>query len=488
MPRVCSVEGCINGPRRLVRGSGSVDPTVSFHVVPRDEPRRSQWLSALPMIKRQKDEPEKQMSLGVPQRPVLSRAAVPSVSPSSNPLLVPLQQQAGGSVAIAESAIESDAAGAPVEIPTESDVAETERLQHDAATGPVGRHGEVLAAATGAAGLQTQKDSFQCPACGTTGRSVGHDKSVQVHVRGISVGVQVNLTIKETKDEGLQVDIQDVPLTSTPVKRRRILDEPSFAASPILSPVPSNVDTTGSLYQPDELTHTLDSTLDEDDEDDGDMGDVELPGYYLIFHTCLMVLLKLCRTCLSTACTVKLRRSGTRIIAKVECPNMHTYTWSSQPLVGDKPKGNIDLATALLFSGSSVASSLRMMRLMGVKVISEQCFFNYQKAYLLPAVNMVWDEHQREVMASLEGSIQLCGDGRCDSPGHSAKFMTYTFLCPDAKKIVHTEQVQVRESDEITSSTQMEKEGLIRGLAFLSEQNVSITSLTTDRHPSIKDI
>lgn len=79
-------------------------------------------------------------------------------------------------------------------------------------------------------------------------------------------GVQVNLTIKETKDEGLQVDIQDVPLTSTPVKRRRILDEPSFAASPILSPVPSNVDTTGSLYQPDELTHTLDSTLDEDDE------------------------------------------------------------------------------------------------------------------------------------------------------------------------------------------------------------------------------
>ncbi|KAH7960799.1 hypothetical protein HPB49_023501 [Dermacentor silvarum] len=105
--------------------------------------------------------------------------------------------------------------------------------------------------------------------------------------------------------------------------------------------------------------------------------------------TRLMVLLKLCRTCLSTGCTVKLQRSGTRIIAKVECPDMHTYTWSSQPLVGDKPKGNIHLATALLFSGSSVASSLRMMCLMGVKVISEQCFFNYQKAYLLPAVNMV---------------------------------------------------------------------------------------------------
>lgn len=57
-------------------------------------------------------------------------------------------------------------------------------------------------------------------------------------------------------------------------------------------------------------------------------------------------------------------------------------------------------------------------------------------------------------MASLEGSIQLCGDGRCDSPGHSAKFMTYTFLCPDAKKIVHTEQVQVREVSKKSVRTQ----------------------------------
>lgn len=42
------------------------------------------------------------------------------------------------------------------------------------------------------------------------------------------------------------------------------------------------------------------------------------------------------------------------------------------------------------------------------------------------------------------------------------------------------------QNDEITSSTQMEKEGLIRGLSFLTEQNVSIASLTTDRHPGIK--
>ncbi|KAH7982843.1 hypothetical protein HPB52_007404 [Rhipicephalus sanguineus] len=84
-------------PKASAKGSGSVNPTVSFHVVPRDEPRRSQWLNAVPIIRRQKKESEKPMlsslhfspsgyvcnpalgkALGVPKSGVLSRSAVPS--------------------------------------------------------------------------------------------------------------------------------------------------------------------------------------------------------------------------------------------------------------------------------------------------------------------------------------------------------------------------------------------------------------------------
>lgn len=79
MPRVCSVEGCINGARRLLRGSGSVDPTVSFRVVPRDEPRRSQWLSALPMIKRQKSQRNRWCALCI-SRPRIMYIILPSES------------------------------------------------------------------------------------------------------------------------------------------------------------------------------------------------------------------------------------------------------------------------------------------------------------------------------------------------------------------------------------------------------------------------
>ncbi|XP_075547143.1 uncharacterized protein LOC142580164 [Dermacentor variabilis] len=70
-----------------------------------------------------------------------------------------------------------------------------------------------------------------------------------------------------------------------------------------------------------------------------------------------------------------------------------------------------------------------MMRLMGVQVMSDQAFFNYQKAYLLSSVTT---------------------------------------------------------SEQVQASAQMEKEGLIRGLKFLSEQGMIVSSLTTDRHSGIK--
>ncbi|KAH7980127.1 hypothetical protein HPB49_013245 [Dermacentor silvarum] len=61
------------------------------------------------------------------------------------------------------------------------------------------------------------------------------------------------------------------------------------------------------------------------------------------------------------------------------------HMWASQALVGMKPKGNVDLSAAILFSGSSAAGTLRMMKLMGVQAISDQTFRNYQRAYLFAA-------------------------------------------------------------------------------------------------------
>ena len=56
-------------------------------------------------------------------------------------------------------------------------------------------------------------------------------------------------------------------------------------------------------------------------------------------------------------------------------------------------------------------------------------------------------------------SMDVCGDGRCDSPGHSAKYGTYTLMDEKTNLIIEFSIVQVMEA---TSSNAMEYEGCKR--------------------------
>lgn len=57
----------------------------------------------------------------------------------------------------------------------------------------------------------------------------------------------------------------------------------------------------------------------------------------------------------------------------------------------------------------------------------------------------VWEAEQNNAVQNLNGSAELAGDGRCDSPGFCAKFMTYTFMEVVTSKIIHFVQVQLGE-------------------------------------------
>ena len=65
---------------------------------------------------------------------------------------------------------------------------------------------------------------------------------------------------------------------------------------------------------------------------------------------------------------------------------------------------------------------------------------------MLPVVSKSWTEHQDSVMSFLAGeTVKLIGDGRCDSPGHSAKYGTYTMMDASTGLIIDHEVVQVSE-------------------------------------------
>ena len=79
--------------------------------------------------------------------------------------------------------------------------------------------------------------------------------------------------------------------------------------------------------------------------------------------------------------------------------------------------------------------------------------------------------------------LWLSGDGRCDSPGHNAKYRTYTMIDQSSDKIVDFEIVQV---SEVTSSNAMEREGFKRCMENIQSKGVKVKVVATDRHVSIK--
>ena len=81
--------------------------------------------------------------------------------------------------------------------------------------------------------------------------------------------------------------------------------------------------------------------------------------------------------------------------------------------------------------------------------------------------------------------LHLSGDGRCDSPGYSAKYGTYSLMDSTTDLILDYSLVQVTD---VGSSVAMEKEGLRRCLDKLLTQGVSVASIATDRHNGVASL
>uniref|UniRef100_UPI00358F7204 uncharacterized protein n=1 Tax=Myxine glutinosa TaxID=7769 RepID=UPI00358F7204 len=163
-----------------------------------------------------------------------------------------------------------------------------------------------------------------------------------------------------------------------------------------------------------------------------------------------------------------------------------TTEWKSQPYIGKSLAGNIILSAGILMSGAVPSKVLKVLHYMRVAGISSRTFSRHQNMMLFPAIKHVWLENRKWLMASLQAErrgLMFGGDGRCDSPGHSAKFGSYAIVELVAKVIIDVELVQC---NEVPSSCYMEKEGLKRVMAFLSKEGLSIDTMVMDRHVQVR--
>jgi hypothetical protein len=58
-------------------------------------------------------------------------------------------------------------------------------------------------------------------------------------------------------------------------------------------------------------------------------------------------------------------------------------------MLGQMPQGNLDIAAGILFSGSTAAKAINMMKHMKMLTITARTFIRLQKYYLIPAVFQV---------------------------------------------------------------------------------------------------
>ena len=86
-----------------------------------------------------------------------------------------------------------------------------------------------------------------------------------------------------------------------------------------------------------------------------------------------------------------------------------------------------------------------------------------------------------DILAGYEG-ICVCGDGRNDSPGHSARYCVYTLMEHVTKVVIDIEVLDKRETG--GNSTTMEREGLRRLLERLMDK-LPLSEICTDASSTI---
>ena len=174
---------------------------------------------------------------------------------------------------------------------------------------------------------------------------------------------------------------------------------------------------------------------------------------------------------------------GFAAIITVSCPNGHTYSWDSQPMIGSMFAANLIVASAVFLTGNSFTSFLELCDVIQLQSLKERQFYNIQSGYIIPHIQKAWEEHNTAILCGLSDEpVTVAGDAWHGSPGHCATFGTYSLLDTKSNLIVAQETVKVTEVD---NSYWLEIEGLQHCLAAVEDHGVQISTAATDRHDGI---
>ena len=321
------------------------------------------------------------------------------------------------------------------------------------------------------------------------------------------VGIQCELLVSKNLPMVKSVAIQTQPTFVTVATQTDIPNQPTFESVHTQTTATVTMPITSEIVSPQksicsELTCTstdIDSADDDDmympvsaesqTESDNESDNEPVKSAveqrkFIVFEENLDKLFLICSTCSKPTTEVSKTLVGSMVVVHSLCVDGHQSRWQSQPMIDSKVAGNMLLAGSILFSGNSFQNINSLAQRLNLAFIGKSVFYNIQKDILIPVVDKAWKDHQDSLINEVKKlpKLDLCGDGRCDSPGHCAKYGTYTVMDENTNKVLDFEVVQVTE---VSSSNAMEAEGCNRVLKHLKNKGVEVRCLTTDRHTTI---
>ncbi|XP_040182415.1 uncharacterized protein LOC120915727 [Rana temporaria] len=212
---------------------------------------------------------------------------------------------------------------------------------------------------------------------------------------------------------------------------------------------------------------------------------------FLVFESCLDNLLAMvhCKygDCNASISKVKKKLCGSCLSVYAICKEGHRFLlWQSQPNIGNRPVGDVLIASSTLCSGSNFLTIESFLRLLGMTSISKTTYYEYQKNYLFPAIDYHWQLDQNNTISQLSGhAVCLSGDRQCDSPGSNAKYCTYSFVEAKTQKIVG---FAVEQRTPSSSFIALEGKAFVKALDELQDRGLNVRIICTDRNVTIRKL
>ena len=145
----------------------------------------------------------------------------------------------------------------------------------------------------------------------------------------------------------------------------------------------------------------------------------------------------------------EVKNTSMQLHLRITCSRECDTEWRSWPLVVNlKGLGNLFVTTSIAFSGIPFAKFERFAKFFNLKSISDKLFYQLRRDAVFPVVVKKWKQQRKRMLqlSKQQEKVVLVGDGRCDSPGHSAKYCTYTFMEANTGNVVDTVVVPVTEA------------------------------------------